>query len=306
MRRWVTALVVVLAVLDVVVIAVGIRTRSGVLPAFSAPEASYRMIPAGSTEPEPTPTAGGEASLVGPVLMAVDAEGLVLRATRGACEARFDNPTQVAIGSVKTAAMTPADLPDLAEVLGVAILPGDHLRVSGLDHKCRVMTVDSTDSGQTWRTLDESQPAGVWRFDPDTTAESVTGPAGSRVPVDCVPSSMTNLPAGRGAITCQGGVIDVLTPGFGAAPLSVPGYENLSVAGAPRADRYFVFGSTPACPAQVAALRGAQQSVTQLDCVGVDGAVPQAIAAAGGYVVVQIGDDVMVSEDAGQTFVAAG
>ena len=44
-RRWVTVLVAVLAVLDVAVLAVGYRARSGVLPAFSAPEASFTTVP---------------------------------------------------------------------------------------------------------------------------------------------------------------------------------------------------------------------------------------------------------------------
>ncbi len=301
-RRWVTVLVVVLAVLDVVVLAVGYRARSGVLPAFSAPEASFSIIPAST--PGAT-TTGDEAGLVFPVLMAVDAEGLVLRATRGACEARFHNPAQVAVGSV-TAAMTPADIPDLDEVLGLAILRDDHLRVSGLDDECRVMAVDSTDSGRTWQTLGEGEPAGVWRLDRDTTAESVTGPTGTKLALDCVPASLTNLPDRRAAIACQSGLIYVVGPGSAPAALSAGGFANVSVAGAPRSGRLLVFGSTDECPAQVGALGPAQQPVRMLDCLDLDAAAPLGIAAAGGYVVVQIGDDVMVSEDAGRTFDAAG
>jgi hypothetical protein len=67
-----------------------------------------------------------------------------------------------------------------------------------------------------------------------------------------------------------------------------------------------VFGSTDECPAQVGALAPAQQPVRMLACLDLDAAAPLGIAAAGGYVVVQIGDDVMVSEDAGRTFDAAG
>ena len=46
--------------------------------------------------------------------------------------------------------------------------------------------------------------------------------------------------------------------------------------------------------------------IDNLGCLDLDGAAPLGIAAAEGYVVVQVGDDVMVSEDAGRTFVAAG
>jgi hypothetical protein len=301
-RRWVTVLVAVLAVLDVVVLAVGYRARSGVLPAFSAPDASFSMIPASTPG---AATTGDEAGMAFPVLMAVDAEGLVLRATRGACEDRFHNPAQVAVGSV-TAAMTPVDIPDLEEVLGLAILPDDHLRVSGLDDDCHVMAVDSTDSGRTWRTLGENEPAGVWRLDRDTTADSVTGPAGTSLPLDCVPASLSNLPDRRAAIACQSGMIYAVGPGSAPAALSAGGFAKVSVAGAPRSDRFFVFGSTDACPAQVGALGQTQQPINNLACLDVDGAAPLGIAAAGGYVVVQIGDDVMVSEDGGRKFVAAG
>jgi hypothetical protein len=303
MRRWITLLVVVLAVLDVAVLAVGYRTRSGVLPAFSTPEASYTMLPPSAAEASSTPDS--EATVVGPVLMAVNADGLVLRATRGACEERFDNHAQVAVGSVHAVGMTPADVPDLAEVLGVAILPDDHLRMAGLNDECEPMTVDSTDSGQSWQTLGINEPAGIWHLDPDTTADTVTGPAGSDIPVTCIPVYLTNLPDRRGAISCGGGVIYALAPGSAPIPLSASDFDEPSVAGAPRAGRYYVFGPTAGCEAQVAALAEAQQSLTKLTCIGED-RVPQAIAAAGRYVVVQIGDDVMVSEDAGRSFVAAG
>ena len=53
--------------------------------------------------------------VVGPVLLGVNAAGDVLRATRGACEERFDNPARIWAGNVDDGvAPTPSSLPGCA------------------------------------------------------------------------------------------------------------------------------------------------------------------------------------------------
>jgi hypothetical protein len=298
MRRWLTVVVVVLAVLDLAVLAVGYRARAGVTPR-GVPEAAFTMLPPSSESSTPT----GE-SITGPVLMAVDADGLLLRASRGACQAQFANPAQVAVGSV-SAGVTAVDLPALGEVLGVGILPDDHLRVSGLTPQCDPATFDSTDSGKTWQRLRATAPAGIWRLDADTTADQVTGPAGGTIPLACAPQNISNLADSRGAVSCLNGAFYVLAPRAKPVALAASGYDQLSVAGGLRAGRYFVLGATAQCPAQVGTAAAGLQSVSSLECLGGDRA-PLGIAAAGNNVVVQVGNDLMVSDDGGQNFSAVG
>jgi hypothetical protein len=316
MRRWLIVVVAVLAVLDLGVLAVGYRARAGTLPAWQVPEPAFGwQPPSGPSGDAPATSSGTIDTITGPVLMAVDADGLVLRATRGACEERFANTAQVAVGSISSGVKA-VELPALAEVLGVAILPDDHLRVSGLrpkegpDGPCAPVTFDSTDSGQTWEPLPEGAAAGIWRLDPDTTADRVTGPAGGVTQLDCVPLQLSNLPGSRAAVSCDGGAFYIVAPRTAPLPLGAGGYDDLSVAAGPRTGRFYVFGSTADCPAQVASASAEQQAVVALECLDPDEVdshkAPLAIAAAGGQVVVQLGNDLMVSDDGGQSFTPVG
>ena len=165
MRRWLIVVVAVLAVLDLAVLAMGYQARAGALPGWGEPEPAFTMLPPGtpSGTPSGSSTDATTDTITGPVLMAVDADGLVLRATRGACQERFANPAQVAVGSVSTG-VTAVEIPALTEVLGVAILPDDHLRVSGLQRneaseECVAVTFDSTDSGRPGSSCRRRRPA---------------------------------------------------------------------------------------------------------------------------------------------------
>jgi hypothetical protein len=129
----------------------------------------------------------------------------------------------------------------------------------------------------------------------------VTGPVGANIPLGCAPQYVTNLAGSRGAVSCRDSAYYLLVPRTAPLALSASGFDQLSVAGGPRSGRYFVFGATAECGARVAAASSSQPSVTMLACLGGERG-PLAIAAAGGYVVVQVGDDLMVSEDGGRHF----
>ena len=238
-------------------------------------------------------------TVTGPVLMAVDADGLVLRATRGACQKRFANPAQVAVGSISTG-VTAVELPALAEVLGVAILPdgpparvrsrpglrGGHLRLDGLR--------------QTWQPL-AREAAGIWRLDPDTTAEQVTGPAGGdyparlRAPVRDQPRRQSR----RGQL--PGGVFYLVAPRPRHRRCRRP--ATTSCAWRPGRGRAATSSSGPPPSAEPGWPRSRPSPARPSACSTMPrrGEAPLAIAAAGGYVVVQLGDDLMVSEDGGDT-----
>ena len=122
-----------------------------------------------SDSPTTAPTASpvDEDTVVGPALLGVNAAGDVLRATRGACEERFDNPARIWTGNVddgdRLAAVEP---PDIREVLGLMVYADGKLRVSGLDEACDPVTFDSTDAGASWQASAASE---LWRLSGDTT-----------------------------------------------------------------------------------------------------------------------------------------
>ena len=121
--------------------------------------------------------------------------GAARRQRRGRCcerraaPARSGSTTRRSVwpsASDDGAALTPVDLPGLDEVLGLVVCADGRLRVSGLDDELPAddlrlhrLRPDLADASAT--------TAGIWRLDPDTTASSVTGPAGATSQVDCVP-----------------------------------------------------------------------------------------------------------------------
>jgi hypothetical protein len=164
------------------------------------------------------------------------------------------------------------------------------------------MTVDSHDGGDSWQS---SPDAGIWRLSPDTTAASIIGPKGSDLPTQCAPSQLLNLPQRRGIASCSSGTFFPLVPGQQPVNVAAGDFRDLSVAPGSQDGHYFVFGRTSDCAAQVADVKVADNSVTNLLCLGNDRA-PLAIATAADSVVVQVGDDLMVSDDGGEHFAAVG
>lgn len=301
MRRWVLVAVVVFTVLDLVVLAVAYRARAGVLPPWQVEQPRFSEPPASEATASASPTG----PISGPVMLAVDASGLVLRATRGACEPRFNSTAQVAVGQVRSGeGLASVEVPDVVEVLGIAVLPGGHLRVAGLDAGCQPVYQDSTDGGQSWKRL---AAAGIWRLDRDTTALSVTGPSfGEPAPLDCVPHQLVNMPDLRALVSCDSGSFYVLTPTGKPLPRAAGGFTSLSAAAGTRPGDFYVLGTTEACLAQLGDVLSGRQSVVNRACFSAKDNPPLGIASAGNLVVVQVGDQLAASEDGGRTFDTVG
>ncbi len=302
MRRWATPLLAALLVLDLVVLVFGVRSRSGDLPPFQRGAGqTFAGDPSGPPTSE-APT--DEPTIEGPLMLAADADGLVLRATRGACEARFERPARFWVGHLDDdAGLQPVDVPTLREVLGLVVVDGT-LRISGLDDQCAPATVVSTDEGATWG---PSDAADMWLLKADTTALSVTRPKGTSLDLDCAPAQVVNLPSRRAIVSCTG------TPGFyvvSVAPTAVSigaeGYTSLVATPKPgTTGQYYVFGSNANCVAQVATVSADSQAPVVGKCFdGNRGAL--AVATAGDRVLVQVGEDLMVSDNGGADFTPVG
>ncbi len=204
MRGRELAALVALLVVDILVLVLGYRAHTGSLPPLQRSASAFDVDPTSGELPTGVPT--DDDAVVGPVLLGVNAAGDVLRATRGACEARFDNPARIWTGNVGDGvALTPVDPPAIHEVLGLMVYADGTLRVSGLDEDCEPVTFDSTDSGSSWAPSDVSK---VWRLFPDVQATPVTGPAGEAVRAPCPASQIVNLPGQKAIASCD--VADVL------------------------------------------------------------------------------------------------
>jgi len=297
-RRWLTALVAVLVVADLVVLVVAFRAYQGSPPGGRA-EPSYSLSQATGSA---TSTAGedGAAGVVGPVMMTLAESGVLLRATRGACEERFDNPARVTAGPLGQG-FQDVELPGLMEVLGVGAVPG-RLLVTGLDRDCGEVSFESTDEGGTWKAID--QP-GIWRLTPDTTSSDVVAPRGAEVSLACPPTQVVTSARGRALAGCGSNGFFLLQPGVEPVSVAVDGFDAASMVSAGGGARYYVVGATGDCGAQVGTLDVTSQEVTTLECLGGERA-PLGIAADGDQVVVQVGNDVMVSTDGGQSFERRG
>ena len=302
MRGRTLAALAALAVVDVAVLALGYRAQTGTLPPLQRSSEAFEVAQSPTSQPTGSPTGD---DVVGPVLLGVNAAGDVLRATRGACEERFDNPTRIWAGNVDDGvALAAVEVPpDLREVLGLMVYPDRTLRVSGLDEQCDPLTFDSTDAGATWQVSDDV--ATVWRMSGDVTAATVTGPRGSTLAVPCAVSQIVNLPARRAVASCRQSNYFTLAAGEQVISLIASDYSQLSVTPAPADDGYFVLGETGECTASFGIAVPEDQSVDELECFQEDKA-PLAIASAEGLLLIQLGNDLRVSRDDGETFEPVG
>ena len=303
MRRWGTALLAALVVLDLVVLVLGVRAREGTLPPLQRGAGASFDVPTATATESADPSA--DADLIqAPVLLGANASGLVLRATRGACEARFDNPAHFWAGHLDDAdGLQQLEVPTLLEVLGLIVLDDGTMRLSGLDEGCQPATVVSSDDGATWTA---SETAEVWRLSSDTQALEVTGPGGATIDLDCAPVQLVNLPGQRAIASCPSASFYPLRIGKKPASLQAPGFLlDVSVTPTPDGQAYYVVGGTDKCLAQVATVVAGADDPELGACLPADKA-PLAIATAGDRVVVQVGADLMVSDDEGDSFTLVG
>ncbi len=177
-RRWVVALAV-LVVLDVLVLAFGYRARHGVLPPMQRTTTSFSVAASPSAIPTDAP---GSDDISAPLLLGANADGVVLRATRGACEERFGRTARFWTGTVSDdAPLAEVEVPAVKEVLGLVVNANGSMRVAGLDAKCDPMTMDSDDGGASWQSAAVAKGPGIWTLPADTTATNVTAPAGRQI-----------------------------------------------------------------------------------------------------------------------------
>jgi hypothetical protein len=299
-RRWGVALVVALVVLDVLALGAGLRARGGWLPPWQKKDPTFVV-----TDASASPSAESGTGISAPLLLGMNPAGLVLRATRGACEARFDNPARVWVTHIgddtAPVEVTPTDI---REVLGLMVFAAGTLRLAGLDEHCKAVVLDSTDGGQTWRSGSTDSP-GIWQLSGNVQASSVLDPRGDSRPTQCVPDQIVNLPVRRAIISCDNGVFAVLSPHGKPEAHSAGSLSHLSVAAGARPGHFYAFGSTAKCDAVLSDVDTSSPSPTTT-CLGESNKLPLAVVTSGDRLLLQLGFDLMVSDDGGHTFDPVG
>jgi hypothetical protein len=296
-RRWSTVLIAALVVLDVLVLGVAVRARSGTLPSWQVQDPRFDVSAAATDDDEGSSAAGDTGSTS--VLLAVNPAGLVLRAVRGACQERFTTRAQVAVGRAEDGDLNDVELPGLREALGVMVFADGNLRVTGLGADCAPVTFDSSDEGDTWQ---PSDVAGIWHLDGDVTAQRVIGPAGAEQDIGCAPQNIVNLPGRRAIVSCTATGFYELQVGARPVLYSANEVQQLSATTGAAPGHFFAFGAVEGCGAAVNDVDAAAEGVVKrLACLGADRA-PLAIASSGKWVVAQAGEDLLVSTDGGKHF----
>jgi hypothetical protein len=301
MRRRTFAAFTALVVVDFAVLILGYRAHTGSLPPLQRSAGAFEVTDLPTAEPTATPA--DDDTVIGPVLLGVNAAGDVLRATRGACEEQFDNQARIWTGNVGDGErLALVELPGIREVLGLIVYAKGKLRVSGLDDACDRVTFDSDDGGASWQASPDSA---LWRLSGDTTANTVINPLDDEKDVPCPGVQMVNLPKRRAIAACSSATYSILAGGEVTASPSVSDYDQLSVTAGPTRGSYVVFGTTQDCLASVGVAVPDVPDVDQLQCFN-ENKAPLAIASAGDLLVVQLGNDLRVSRDGGATFDTVG
>lgn len=301
MRARTFAALAALVVVDLAVVVVGYRAHQGTLPPMQRTAESFEVDQSPTPEPTALPAAG---DVVGPVLLGINAEGVVLRATRGACEERFNKTAQLWTGDVDDGvALAAVQPPAIRELLGLMVYADGRLRVSGLDladdGTCVSVTFDSEDGGATWQPIDDP---GIWGLFGDITESKVIGPFGAIRDAPCPAAQIVNLPGQKAIASCDRSTYFRLPLEKSVSSRQAPDYSRLSVTAGPDGS-YFVFGSTADCIASVGL--ATDQSVNKKECF-TENKAPLAIASAEGVLVIQLGSDLMVSHDDGDSWEAVG
>jgi len=223
------------------------------------------------------------------VLLDMSSDGSVIRAARGDC--RGSKPATLELSADWGKSWKPAGV-DVRQVLRVSAREGGNVWFVGAGADCTPAMHEAKD-------LAVSRPAGgndgVWYLSTDAASTTVKAPD---VPVDsgCVPIGLEPIDAQAAYILCANGAIRVTEDGGRSwqTRSTVVGAASISFTDAKSG---FALAPTSECPAAVLATTDSGATWTRRACL--KGAVPQAITAAGGRMLVLIDGRMQSSEDAG-------
>jgi hypothetical protein len=289
---------------DVLLVTLAFRHTAAPPPASA--ETSGRQSPSpaspragASSDPSSTPDGSavvGEQPL--PAYVDVDAEGTVLRASRGACDGTGAAVVTVSTNLGKT--FRKRDLDGLAEVLRAETTTDSGLLVVGRDEACELSRWTSQDNGRTWAR--EAGAGGAWYLAPSARRQVVFSPAG-RQRTPCVPVALSTMGSDVVRILCEDGQVQG-TSDEGESWVTLGRLEGaVSIAFSTPGDGV-ALAEQDGCPAAVMETSDGGTDWTQQTCL--DGDEPLAVALGADVSVAQVDDQLYVSADGGEDWSPAG
>lgn len=287
--------VVVFVVLDVVLVALAIRsTDGGEAPdSASTPTSSPSTSAPATDEPVDEATNQAEPKRGKPLLLAAGANGSVLRAQPGSCDGP---PARVSLSQDGGASFDSVDT-GAQVVLRLSAASLSDMWVAGLNGDCNPTFFRSGDGGQSWEPTQGTQ--GAWhRVLGDEPA--LHAPDG-RVELPCTPVALASVNFDVAVAGCDNG--DVVTTGNRGnewnAVGSVSDVVDLAFAGPQRG---FALSVGSDCTAVVSGTTDGGSSWEELSCIDGPGRARAMALLAGGDLLVQTADQIHRSSDGGASW----
>ncbi|MDQ3422930.1 MAG: hypothetical protein M3510_05970 [Actinomycetota bacterium] len=254
--------------------------------------------PAGDSRPEkPAPLD------TGPVLLDNAVDGTVVRAARGECSDTTGSSSPDPVVEVSTddgRSFGQVDLGSpLDAVLRVSVSAADDLVVIGAGQTCDLTVYQSSDAGETWTA--SAGTYGAWHLSAGG-GRKVHAPVGP-VTIGCRVASLSVITDSAARVLCAEGDLQGTANG-GFEWVSLGALDGaVDIAYVTPVEAWAVAASGD-CSAAVARTVDGGTEWEQTACIdeGGEGVEPQAVASAGGVVLVQAGGRVLSSDDGGRSF----
>ncbi len=230
-------------------------------------------------------------------LLSIGIDGTILRATAGNC--RSDKTGKVEV-STDGGATFETVFPDVPQVLRVVAVSRSDLWFVGTDESCAPSVERSGDTGASW--IHSQGTAGAYHLSASENPSLVHAPGG-RVTVGCATVGIAALDTEVAFVGCDDGTIRRTGDG-GQTFESVGHVDGLVSLTFRDAQTGFALASQSGCQATALRTDDAGKTWKFAACVRLD--IPKAIATNADKLVAQVGADILVSDDDGQTWVPAG
>lgn len=293
------AFVVGLVAANLILLAWAVLDRPSLSPA--SPARGARPAP---SQPAPLP------EFTGPVALAVDGSGAVLRVSAGSCD--DEQPAARAWLAAPAGPVRAVAEPGLRTVGTAVVVEGDFV-VVGRDDACRPAAARSADRGRSWRRVevpaawtaerladtavpqelgpDGRAPAAVEVRDP---ARQVHEPSASCDPVRGLSTTADGVPY----LVCEHGAVLAIPRDAPTGPWELEGVRYASLR-TPREGVALV--TDPDCDARAYVLSDGGADWLPAQCLG-HGKEPLGVVLGERLAVAQVGRELMVSSDGGRTW----
>ncbi len=198
-------LLAVFVVVDVILVVGAVRHVNGTPPESDVPQSSASATAPTPSAGEPTDAGATEQlpydfTAADAVAMSAANDGTIVYGTRGRCT---DPAASVQVSTDGGADFAPSAT-GLTSTLAVRATDASSIAVVGTTSDCDVRQVTSTDGGRTWTTADDVD---LWYPRPDDTASVVTPDGRSKPAEACVVTSVSQVTAESGRVSCADGSI---------------------------------------------------------------------------------------------------